>query len=379
MFKALPSRWQEKSAFLAECDFTFLTEGLFTLAMRLPPKKKNLTIHDVAALTGVSYQTVSRVINRMPGVAADTRARIQQVLAEVGFRPNMSARQLAGKRSTTVGLVTFATSFYGPSQIMVHSEQASKELGLSFMFSGIVEQSPQDIRRAVDELCAHQVEGILIHLPWEVDLRDLQDVCRNVPLVAVDSDFGFACPSVFINQELGARQATRHLLQLGHQKIAHLRGPIPWRAARLRYVGWQKELKAAHLSPGPIVDGDWTAESGFEAAKRLIADHWGKFTAVVVANDQMALGAMRAFEQSSIRVPQKISLVGFDDIPEAGFFSPPLSTIKQDFAALGRLSIQCLTALVDPSRAALPPRTIQPLFIERESTARMTGLSKRLR
>jgi DNA-binding LacI/PurR family transcriptional regulator len=364
---------------LAECDFTFLTEGLFTLAMRRLPKKKNLTIHDVAALTGVSYQTVSRVINRMPGVAADTRARIQQVLAEVGFRPNMSARQLAGKRSTTVGLVTFATSFYGPSQIMVHSEQASKELGLSFMFSGIVEQSPQDIRRAVDELCAHQVGGILIHLPWEVDLRDLQDVCRNVPLVAVDSDFGFPCPSVFINQELGARQATRHLLQLGHQKIAHLRGPIPWRAARLRYVGWQKELKAAHLSPGPIVDGDWTAESGFEATKRLIADHWGKFTAVVVANDQMALGAMRAFEQSSIRIPQKISLVGFDDIPEAGFFSPPLSTIKQDFAALGRLSIQCLTALVDPNRAALPNRTIQPLFIERESTARMTGLSKRLR
>ena len=158
--------------------------------MRLSPKKKNVTIHDVAALTGVSYQTVSRVINRMPEVAAATRARVQQVLAEVGFRPNMTARQLASKRSTTVGLVTFATSFYGPSQIMVNSEQASKELGLSFMFSGIVEQSTQYIRRAVDELCSHQVCGILIHLPWEMDLRDLQIVCRNVPLVAVDSDFG---------------------------------------------------------------------------------------------------------------------------------------------------------------------------------------------
>ena len=111
--------------------------------MRHSSKKKNVTIHDVAALTGVSYQTVSRVINRMPEVAAATRARVQQVLAEVGFRPNMTARQLASKRSTTVGLVTFATSFYGPSQIMVNSEQASKELGLSFMFSGIVEQSTQ--------------------------------------------------------------------------------------------------------------------------------------------------------------------------------------------------------------------------------------------
>jgi DNA-binding LacI/PurR family transcriptional regulator len=347
----------------------FLTEHVIHLSMRLSPKKKNLTIHDVAALTGVSYQTVSRVINGMPEVSAATRARVQQVLAEVGFRPNLTARQLASKRSTTVGLVTFATSFYGPSQIMVHSEQASKELGLTFMFSGIFEQSTRDIRRAVDELCAHQVCGILIHLPWEVDLRDLQDVCRNVPIVAVDSDFGFKCPSVFVNQELGSRKATRHLLRLGHKKIAHLRGPVLWRAARLRYVGWQKELTAARRHPGPVVDGDWSAESGFKAAQALISNHWGKFTALVVANDQMALGAIRAFEERSIRIPEKISLVGFDDIPEAGFFRPPLSTIKQDFASLGRLSIQCLMAQVDQSQATSANRTIQPFFIERASTA----------
>ncbi|MBV8378590.1 MAG: substrate-binding domain-containing protein [Verrucomicrobia bacterium] len=344
--------------------------------MRSPPKKKNVTIHDVAALTGVSYQTVSRVINGMPDVSATTRARIQQVLAEVGFRPNLTARQLASKRSTTVGLVTFATSFYGPSQIMVHSEQASKELSLTFMFSGIVEPRTRDIRRAVDELCAHQVCGILIHLPWEVDLRDLQDVCRNVPMVAVDSDFGFKCPSVFIDQELGSRKATRRLLQLGHKKIAHLRGPVFWRAGRLRDVGWQKELKAARLPLGPVADGDWTAESGFKAAQELISNHWGKFTAVVVANDQMALGAIRAFEESSIHIPEQISLVGFDDIPEAGLFRPPLSTIKQDFASLGRLSIQCLTAQVEPGRANVSNHMIQPSFVERESAVRVAG-SKR--
>jgi DNA-binding LacI/PurR family transcriptional regulator len=347
--------------------------------MRFSTKKKNLTIHDVAALTGVSYQTVSRVINGMPEVSAATRARVQQVLAEVGFRPNMTARQLASKRSTTVGLVTFATSFYGPSQIMVHSEQACKELGLSFMFSGVGEQSTKDIRRAVSELCAHQVCGILIHLPWEVDLRDLQDVCRNVPLVAVDSDFGFECPSVFVNQEFGSREATRHLVQLGHKKIAHLRGPVLWRAAKLRYVGWQKELKTARLPPGPVVDGDWTAESGFKAAQQLISTHWGKFTAVVVANDQMALGAIRAFEESSIDIPRKISLVGFDDIPEAGFFRPPLSTIKQDFASLGRLSVQCLIAQVDPSRTTSSAPTIQPFLIKRESTAFLTGRKRNAR
>ena len=132
-------------------------------------------------------------------------------------------------------------------------------------------------------------------------------------------------------------------------------------------------MKNAKLAPGPVVDGDWTAESGFAAAQTLLSKHWGKFTAIVVANDQMALGAIRAFEENSIRIPQKISLVGFDDIPEAGFFRPPLSTIKQDFAALGRRSIQCLIAQVDPSRAASSTRTIQPFFIERESTARLAS------
>jgi DNA-binding LacI/PurR family transcriptional regulator len=337
--------------------------------MRPTPAKKNITIHDIAALTGVSYQTVSRVINGMPEVSPTTRARIQTVLTEVGFRPNLTARQLAGKRSTTVGLVTFATSFYGPSQIMVNSEQASKELGFSLMFSGIVEQSTRAICQAVDELCAHQVCGILIHLPWEIDLRALQDVCRNVPLVAVDSDLGFECPSVFVRQEAGSRRATRHLVQLGHKKIAHLRGPVFWRAAKTRYIGWQKELRESRLSPGPIIDGDWTAESGFDAAEKLVSNHWGKFTAIVVANDQMALGAIRALEERSIRVPKDVSVVGFDDIPEAGFFRPPLTTMKQDFAALGRLAIQYLMAQVDPRPAELPSRFIQPPLIPRQSTA----------
>jgi DNA-binding LacI/PurR family transcriptional regulator len=121
------------------------------------------------------------------------------------------------------------------------------------------------------------------------------------------------------------------------------------------------------------VDGDWTAESGFEATRKLISGHWGKFTAVVAANDQMALGAIRAFERSSIRIPQNVSIVGFDDIPEAGFFGPPLSTIKQDFAALGRLSIQCLTAQAEAGRATPLTRTIQPFFVARESAAPLSA------
>jgi LacI family transcriptional regulator len=236
------------------------------------------------------------------------------------------------------------------------------------MFSGILEQSNRAICHAVDELCAHQVCGILIHLPWDIDLRDLQVICRDVPLVAVDSHLGFECSSVFIRQESGSRRATRHLIELGHKKIAYLRGPVFWRTAQLRYSGWQKEMKDASLTLGPMVDGDWTAESGFEAAETLISKHWGKFTAIVAANDQMALGAIRALEEHSVRVPQDVSLIGFDDIPEAGFFRPPLSTVKQDFAALGQVSLQYLMAMINPTGVDLPSRFIQPFVIQRQST-----------
>ncbi len=331
-------------------------------------RNKNLTIYDIAVRTGVSYQTVSRVLNEMPHVSPATREKVQAVIQEVGFRPNMTARQLASQRSTTVGLVTFATSFYGPAQILANCEQASKEMGLSFMFSGIVDQSTPEIRRAVNELCAHQVCGILLYLPLRIDLGDLQEVCRNVPIVAVDSQLGYKCPAIFINQELGSRIATQHLIRLGHQKIAYLQGPLFWRAAELRFKGWVKELKVAGLTPGPVMVGNWTAESGFEATQKLIAQNWGEYSALVVANDQMALGAIRAFEENGIQIPRNLSVVGFDDIPEAAFFRPPLSTIKQDFATLATSSVECLMSQLNQHPAGRS-RTIRPFLVGRESTA----------
>ena len=197
---------------------------------------------------------------------------------------------------------------------------------------------------------------------------DDERVYRNVPIVAVDSNLGFKCPAIYIDQELGSRIATQHLIQLRHKKIAYLQGPAFWRVAELRFEGWLKELKAAGLNPGPVITGDWTAESGFETTQKLIAQHWGEYSALVVANDQMALGAIRAFEESGIQIPRTISVVGFDDIPEAGFFRPPLSTIKQDFAALANLSVKCLMNELSPSQTNRL-RTIQPTFVGRESTA----------
>jgi LacI family transcriptional regulator len=329
--------------------------------------KKHITIHDVAAQSGVSYQTVSRVINNMPDVAPKTRLRILNVMEDLGYRPNMTARHLVSQRSTVIGFVTWATSFYGPAQIMINVERAARETDYTLMFAGIRDASIDRIRRAVNKLCAHRVAGILMHLPFEMDLRPLREMCVNVPLVAVDCDLGFEAPSVHVRQEHGAYLATKYLLSLGHTKIAYLRGPMVWRVARLRYQGWLKAMKEAGHAPGPCIDGNWTSRGGFEATLKLLREDREGFTALAVANDQMALGAIQACEENGLRVPQKISIVGFDNLPEAAFFRPPLSTIKHDFGSIGTLSIRCLMEQFRGSRESSQTYTIEPTFVERLS------------
>ncbi len=333
-------------------------------------QQRAITLNDVAARCGVSYQTVSRVINGAPDVASATRLRILKAVNDLGYRPNMAARHLVSRRSTVVGLVTFGTTLYGPSQIMINVEEAAKEAGYSVMFAGLKQVNVEEIRRAVNKLCAYQVAGILMHLPLEIDLRILQELCRNIPFVALDSDFGFVAHSVLVHQDRASSMATNYLINLGHREIAYLRAPLLWRAARLRYQGWLDALKGARLSPGPLAEGDWTSVSGFEATLGLLKNHRGKFTALVVANDQMALGAIRAFEESGIRVPADVSVVGFDDIPEAAFFRPPLSTVKQDFTAVGELGFQSL--ITQWTGASVCPKiyTVNPTFVERYSTTR---------
>ena len=332
---------------------------------------------DVAARCGVSYQTVSRVINEMPEVAEATRDRVLRVIAQLGYRPNMAARHLVSRRSTILGHISFPIGLFGPSQTLVNIEESANQAGYSVMFSGIVEPNISEISRAVNELCAHRVAGILVYLPLEMDLSMLRDLCQNIPVVAMDSDLNFKTGAVLVQQKNGSRIATDHLIGLGHQQIACIRASLAWRPGRLRYQGWLSALKEAGLDPGPCVEGDWSPQSGFRAAQRLIKDHWGQFTGLVVANDQMALGAIRAFHEAGIAVPEDISIVGFDDIPESGYFLPPLTTICQDFPRIGKLGIQCL--LEEIRSGSRGPRTyvVVPALVQRASTAAPKKKSQR--
>jgi DNA-binding LacI/PurR family transcriptional regulator len=205
----------------------------------------------------------------------------------------------------------------------------------------------------------------------------LRDLCQNIPVVAMDSDLNFKTGAVLVQQKNGSRIATDHLIGLGHQQIACIRASQAWRPGRLRYQGWLSALKEAGLDPGPCVEGDWSPQSGFRAAQSLIKDHRGQFTGLVVANDQMALGAIRAFHEAGIAVPDDISIVGFDDIPESGYLLPPLTTICQDFPRIGKLGIQCL--LEEIRSGSRGPRTyvVVPALVQRASTAAPKKKSQR--
>ena len=182
--------------------------------------------------------------------------------------------------------------------------------------------------------------------------------------------------TVSVDQELGAALAVRHLIDLGHRRIAHVAGPLDWLDAWARHRAWQTEVKAAGLDELDVVVGDWTAGFGYEVAH--VAGRLPDCTAIFAANDQMALGLIHGFAERGIRVPDDVSIVGFDDLPEAKHFLPPLTTVRQDFRALGERAVEVLHAALEGSE--LDRRSIiAPLLIVRESTGRPRRRDERLR
>ena len=339
-------------------------------------RKREVTITDIAAVCGVSYQTVSRAINGMEDISKDTRSRILKTAKKLGYRPNMAARHLATRQSKVIGMITSDVSLYGATQVMVSIGQAAREAGYALMLAESPEGDINEIRRAVDELCAHRVAGILL-FQVEADFRLLRDSFRNIPFVGINSDLGCEVPSVFVDQKQAFEIVTDHLIQLGHTQIAHISGPQDSFVARQRYQGWLAALNQAGLKPGPLVEGDFSAKSGFAAAERLIAEHKGAFTAVASANDQMALGATRAFEESNVHVPTDVSIVGFDNMPEAAFFRPPLSTIKHDLARIGQLGVQSLIEQLNGNASFPRTQRIEATLVERLSSKSPLSLSAR--
>ncbi|WP_264632177.1 LacI family DNA-binding transcriptional regulator [Microbacterium hydrothermale] len=312
---------------------------------------------DVAERAGVSAQTVSRVANGSPRVDPATRARVERAMADLGYRMHRAARALRTGQTSTIGLVVSTLATVGNSRMLQAISEAAAERDYAL---AVVTVGERGIRDAFARLRSQGVDGAVV-LNEATELARDTEPPADLHLVVVDSPPDPRFSIVQTDHAGGARAATRHLLDLGHPVVHHLAGPARSFAAAERERGWREALADAGVAPPEPVRGDWSSASGNAAVGRL-ADA----TAIFVANDQMALGALRALADAGRRVPEDVSLVGFDDIADAAEFRPPLTTVRQDFDALGRRAV---TALVEAIEGGAPvAETVAAAVVTRSSS-----------
>jgi DNA-binding LacI/PurR family transcriptional regulator len=328
-----------------------------------PTKAAN--IFDVARLAGVSHQTVSRVINNLPNVRPATRARVEKAVAQLRYSPSPAARALVTRRTRTIGLIVPAVSDFGPTSIANHFNVAARAARYSVDTVSVVDVDPADIRSLVEGLLRRRVDAIVLVANDIAALEIIHALEFNIPLVAAAASARRSPHLVSIDQYRGARSAVRHLAELGHTRILHIAGPTtaPDTIERLR--GWRDELDARRLTVIEPRHGEWTAASGYTLGLELDI---GSDDAVFVGNDHMAIGLLSALRERGIRVPEDVSVIGFDDVPEAGYLVPPLTTVRQDFAALGELIMQKVLISIEEPDSVTEDTPLATHLIVRQST-----------
>jgi DNA-binding LacI/PurR family transcriptional regulator len=330
-------------------------------------QRRGAVMADVARVAGVSHQTVSRVINGSDSVRPETRERVLRAMRELDYRPNSLARALVTGRSWTLGVVSFDTTLYGPASTLFGIERAAHAQGYFVSIVSVTSLDRDSVLGAVAQLRGQGVDGILLITPQESAVEAVLHLPRDMPVVAVEAGPEESVPVVTVDQVAGAAGATRHLLELGHRTVWHVAGPSDWLEARQRIDGWMAALEEAGADPPPLLSGDWSARSGYELGRRLASVR--DVTAIFAANDQMALGILRALYEAGREVPRDLSIVGFDDIPEAQFFTPPLTTVHQDFNEVGRQSLMLLLDEIGASTRSSSRVVVPPSLKVRESTA----------
>jgi DNA-binding LacI/PurR family transcriptional regulator len=321
---------------------------------------------DVARLAGVSHQTVSRVLNNHPSVTSKTRLRVQAAMAELGYRRNQAARALVTGHSKVLGALSLSSTLYGPASLLTSFEQSAANAGYAVIVASIRARDIESIREGIERHLEHGVAGIVVIAPVEQAGAALDAVPVDVPLICIDGDPARRTPLVMVDQAHGGQLATRHLLEAGHKTVWHVSGPQDWFAGIGRLEGWRSTLEEAGVEIPPPISGDWSPESGYRAGQMLA--RIPEVTAVFAANDHLALGILSALREAGRRVPDDISLVGFDDIPEASFFLPPLTTVRPDFAAVAHKTFLLLSEQIEGASQDLGRHTLAPTLVKRHST-----------
>ncbi len=323
---------------------------------------------DVARLAGVSHQTVSRVLNDHPNVKEQTRIRVRAAIAELNYRPNRAARALVTGRSQLIGVVARNSTLYGPASMLTEFEQAAADAGFAVSVGSVRELDRSSISSVVDRHLDQRVAGLVVIANVASAAEALAEIPSDVPVVFIDGDPASGRPLVTVDQVAGARAATKHLLDAGHQTVWHVSGPTDWFDSAGRIQGWRETLEEAGAEVPPLLSADWSAAEGYRSGQMLA--RMPEVTAIFTANDHLALGILRALHERGRRVPHEVSVVGFDDVPEAAFFIPPLTTVRQAFgdvarAALGLLLGQMRAEAETPEHIVVPPR-----LVVRESVGR---------
>lgn len=322
---------------------------------------------DVAALAGVSHQTVSRVLNDHPNVSERTKVRVQAAIVQLGYRPNRAAKALVTGRSHLLGVVAQTTTLYGPASMLAAIENATGRAGMSVSLASVPTMDRDELVAAVERHLDQGVAGIVVIAPVASAQQAISGIPPNVPFVVIDGDPELTTDLVTIDQVEGARLATQHLLDAGHATVWHVSGPPDWFDSAGRLSGWRTTLEAAGADVPPAIQADWSASSGYRAGQMLA--RMSDVTAVFAASDHIALGVLRALHENGQAVPRDVSVVGFDDVAEAGYFLPPLTSIRPDFRQAADRTLELLLArLADPEKVA-ERAVIAPELVARASVA----------
>lgn len=345
----------------------------------MPAKLGRVTIREVASEAGVSTQTVSRVVNSRPDVSRETRERVQRVIKRMRYRPSALARSLIQQRSYTLGAVISGLKYIGPSRTLNGIAEATEEAGYALLLKELPHIDTTEIVPVFDALISRHVDGIIWAVPEVGENRkpfSALPVDPGVPIVYMTMEPRAGLPVVSIDNYLGGRMATAHLIEQGYRHVAHISGPLDWWEARQRMAGWKDAMREAGLPAGPKhwAEGNWSPDSAARALETLLQEY-PQMDAIFVANDQMALSVLQSAWQRGLQVPGDLGVVGFDDIPESPFFTPALTTIQQDHYSVAKIAVADIIQIIESQREGGAPLerksvVVAPTLQVRESSVR---------
>ena len=324
-------------------------------------------IYDVARLAKVSHQTVSRVLNKNPSIRPETEARVEKAMASLGYRPNLAARALASSRTHMLGILSSDTDFTGPAAMVHHMEMAARQNGYFAVSLGIDANDPKSVKDGIEHFMKLAVEGIAVVTPKLEAVELVRSQLNGIPVVTLDSMYRMDELAVTVDNFAGGVTATTHLIELGHRNIVHISGPKGWFESTTRAAGYTSTMLTSNLIP-QVIDGDWEISTGYRIGREL--DVMGKgITAMFIANDRMALGFMRAMREKGVNIPGDLSIVGFDDLDETAYWSPPLTTLRQDFKELGSRAMELLMGEIAGKPTKKMERLIPDLIVRQSTTS----------